>query len=156
MDYSDNNRGLRPSTELDDSVIENIKSSYLKQTLPVSVIVLFICAILMGIVIVKSIYNNVTIVIMIISSVLFLFLFARIIAILILAGRIRRGGFNWTKGIVTGYECKGTGRNYHIYVIVSNLLYCMLLINNLYSKGTNVYVLSMRVFSSEENIIVKI
>ena len=154
MDYSNDNKGLRPSTELDDGFIEQIKTSYKSQTLPVSIIAFIICVFLTVLIAVTSFYTYVTMAILIISLVMGLFLFARIIAILIIAGRIRRDGFSWTRGTVTGYAWEGTRRNYHIYVKVNELLYCMLWMNNPYSKGTDVFVLSMKIFTSEEYIMV--
>lgn len=156
MNYSNDNRGLKSSTELDDSFIDSLKKSYISQTLSVSLIIFFFCVILVGGVIIFSLYTPVTFTLLIISSVLILFLFARILTILIIAGKIRRGEFSWTRGTVTRYAYEGTMRNYHIYIIVSELFYCMLWINNLYAKGTDVYILSMKIFSSEENIMIRL
>ena len=156
MNYSNDNRGLRSSMELDDNFIDNLKKSYISQTIPISLIMLLICVILIAFVIISSIYIPVTFTILIFVSVLILFLFARILCILILSSKIHRGGFTWTQGTVTGYAYEGTMRNYHIYIIVNGLFYCMFWMNNLYSKGSDVYILSMRVFTSEENIMIRI
>lgn len=159
--YNDNNgdfdvNTLKSSNKLDEGTINNLKEAYISQVLPVSLILMVVCIAVTGVLIYLQNYSFPAIMVMIIAPVLALFLLARIISVLILAGKIGRREFRWTNGTITRYFLDGRSRNYHFYMAVNNTFNAMLWINKAYPKGTQVYVINMKIFTSDENVVIKL
>ncbi|MBP3810705.1 MAG: hypothetical protein ILA15_08290 [Clostridiales bacterium] len=137
----DTNKDLNSPESLSDDKIRKLASEYLKAALPLHLF--FIIAGLAGFMFIFISHTPlIQTIVGITGGVAFIFAVPSAITSLVAASRIKKRNFMWTTGTITRYTIHWVSRTTYIYAVIDEQHFCNIWSNPVYSKNTEVYLLS--------------
>ena len=149
---------FKSSVDLDIST-STIAGKYLKSVITSSIVWMLIAGALIGYCICFSHGATWETAVGIFGGFLEIVLTLRVITALLSAGKISKGNFTWTSGMLTGYKLHAGVKPrapFYLYAVINEEFMCNCWANPKYKKGTIVYFLVVGNSEfSPQNIIIK-
>lgn len=139
---------------------EEISSKYVKDALPVSLVVSIVSAVAVVLLCATPLDRilplTATVVIGMCGGVAFLFAICKVITVLALAGSIKKGNCTVDTATVTGYQFYTVRRLTYLYAVLDNNEFCNVWSSAFYKKGTEVYYVTVEVSLMKNEVMVRI
>lgn len=161
MIYTDGSEnGFRDASEMDEIVLDDIKSTYRKGAVIPSAVMFIICCIVWHVAFVTRLAMRMSVGtkvgIGIVSGLCALFTLVSFISSVVLLSKMKKKRFSWILGEITDYQFKNERSGINKYAIINSEYYCSMWNSPHYSVGTNVYFMSFGDGSSmKQNLIIK-
>ena len=139
---------------------EELSKKYVKDALPVALIISIVSAVVIcSLCFTPLLHMMSTVALTIIGicfGVAFLFAICRVILVLVLAGIIKSGKYTIEQTLVLKYQFYTTRRLAYLYAVLDNNKFCNVWTSPFYSKGTEVYFVSLNGSLMKNEVIIRV